>query len=46
MLITMKLVILKVKKLVVHMFSHNCARAKLDSYDSLPLQKTLTLVMF
>ena len=36
--------ILKVTKVVLHMFfSHNYTRIRIDSYDSLPLEKTLTL---
>ena len=32
--------ILKVKKsAITYVFTHNCARTKIDSYDSLPLGK-------
>ena len=31
------------KSSIAHFFSHNCARSKIDSSDSLPLEKTLTL---
>ena len=31
------------KSCVTHNFSHNYVRIKINSYDSLPLEKTLTL---
>ena len=31
------------KSCVTHIFSHNYVRIKINSYDSLPLEKTLTL---
>ena len=41
---TIGLDILKVKKVVLHMsFSHNYPRIKIDSNDSLLLEKRLTL---
>ena len=35
--------IIGVKSGIVYVFSHNYAKIKVDSYDSLPLEKTLTL---
>ena len=44
MLFTIELDSLQVKEVVLNMFfSHNSAKIKMNSYDSLPLEKTLTL---
>ena len=32
------------KRGITYVFFHNCAEIKVDSYDSLPLEKTLTLL--
>ena len=46
LLFTIELDILFAKKVVSHVFSHNYARIKIDSYDSLFPEKTLTLYNF
>ena len=44
MLFTIELDSLQVKEVVLNMFfSHNYAKIKINSYDSFPLEKTLTL---
>lgn len=40
-LFTIGLDILKVKKVLLHVFSHNYAKLKIDSFDSSPLEKTI-----